>query len=153
VRPLEAGEIDHAVAIAASLPEAPHWRAEVYKAALEPASSPQPQALPRRQALAAEVDGALAGFAVASLVADEAELESIAVAPTAQRRGVGRALLKELMASLGSLGVGRLLLEVRASNRQAIAFYDALGFRECGRRPRYYVDPEEDAVLMERVLL
>ena len=131
------------MALAASLPEAPHWKTEVYIAALDPASTP------RRQVLAAELDGVLVGFAVASLIGDEAELESIAVALTAQRKGVGRVLLMELMAFLRSEGIVRLLLEVRASNRKARDFYHALGFRECGRRPRYYADPEEDAVLMD----
>jgi ribosomal protein S18 acetylase RimI-like enzyme len=44
--------------------------------------------------------------------------------------------------------VSELTLEVRASNRAALGFYRAQGFEETGRRPRYYADPEEDAVLM-----
>ena len=44
--------------------------------------------------------------------------------------------------------VTEVLLEVRASNQQATAFYRALGFAESGRRLRYYADPVEDAVLM-----
>ena len=45
-------------------------------------------------------------------------------------------------------GVGEVLLEVRASNQRALDFYRSLGWEETGRRPRYYADPEEDAVLM-----
>jgi len=41
-----------------------------------------------------------------------------------------------------------LLLELRASNLPALAFYRSLGFTEAGRRPRYYHDPIEDALLM-----
>jgi ribosomal-protein-alanine N-acetyltransferase len=45
-------------------------------------------------------------------------------------------------------GVREVLLEVRSSNQRALGFYRSLGWSETGRRPRYYADPEEDAVLM-----
>jgi ribosomal-protein-alanine acetyltransferase len=88
------------------------------------------------------------GFAVASVVAPEAELETIAVAPQFQRRGLGALLLRALAAELRKEYVREVLLEVRASNRTALGFYRAQGFEETGRRVRYYADPEEDAVLM-----
>jgi ribosomal-protein-alanine N-acetyltransferase len=47
-----------------------------------------------------------------------------------------------------SAGARHAYLEVRASNQGAIAFYTRLGFRACGRRPKYYRNPEEDAVLL-----
>ena len=92
--------------------------------------------------------GPVVGFAVASLVAPEAELETMGVASEGQRRGVGARLLQALVEELRAERVTELMLEVRASNCGALAFYRALGFRETGRRPRYYADPEEDAVLM-----
>jgi ribosomal-protein-alanine acetyltransferase len=90
----------------------------------------------------------LVGFAVVVVVAGEAELESIAVVESGQRRGVGSRLLRALVRELRTQQVGSLNLEVRASNRRAIRFYSAQGFGETGRRERYYAVPEEDAVLM-----
>ena len=92
------------------------------------------------------------GFAVASVVSPEAELETIAVAAEAQRRGVGERLLGALVEELRAERVAELLLEVRASNAAAIGFYRVRGFEEAGRRARYYAEPEEDAVLMRMKL-
>ena len=93
-------------------------------------------------------NGRVVGFAVAGLMAPEAELETIAVVAEAQRRGVGGRLLRALVEELRAEQVTELILEVRASNRKAQGFYRAQGFKETGRRPGYYADPEEDAVLM-----
>ena len=92
--------------------------------------------------------GTVEGFAVACLLAPQAELESIAVAEAEQRRGIGRRLLLAMAEELRAAGVREVLLEVRASNQRARDFYRSLGWNETGRRPRYYADPEEDAVLM-----
>jgi ribosomal-protein-alanine acetyltransferase len=89
------------------------------------------------------------GFAVAAVVAGEAELETIAVVADGQRRGVGGLLLRALVDELKTAQASELNLEVRASNQVALGFYRQQGFEEAGRRPRYYADPEEDAVLMK----
>jgi ribosomal-protein-alanine acetyltransferase len=78
----------------------------------------------------------------------EGELETIAVAPTAQRQGVARRLFAELTAELRAAQITEANLEVRASNHPALRLYRRLGFAETGRRVRYYHDPVEDAVLM-----
>ena len=88
------------------------------------------------------------GFAVARLLPPQAELETIAVAPESQRQGLGRQIFHALAAELKAAGARELLLEVRASNRPALAFYRSLGFVQTGLRPGYYADPTEDAVLM-----
>jgi len=106
--------------------------------------------LSRRIALVATVAGAseVIGFAVASLILPEAELENIAVARAHQRRRIGHCLLSELAGELAKAGVETLHLEVRVSNEAAIGLYRLFGFIERGRRTRYYSDPVEDAVLM-----
>lgn len=88
------------------------------------------------------------GFARWSSVpaAGEAELLRIAVAPSARRSGLGRALLRASEAGLGAAGIRHLYLEVRVSNAAARALYEAEGWRSAGTRPRYYRDGE-DAVL------
>lgn len=76
----------------------------------------------------------------------EAELLRIAVAPEARRRGLGRRLLAECMEQLAAEGCPTLHLEVRCSNAPARALYEALGWRSCGLRPRYYRDGEDAAL-------
>ena len=143
IRPMAAGDPDRLVEIAAGLGGAPQWPRRVYEAVLD--SSP-----PSRIAFVAEDSrtGAVVGFVVASLVPPEAELESIAVAKEFQRRGVARRLFGAMAGDLGRLKVDEVLLEVRLSNKGAQGFYRSLGFVEEGRRPGYYADPVEDAVLM-----
>jgi ribosomal-protein-alanine N-acetyltransferase len=143
------------------LPEAQHWPASAYLAALNPEGTLRRVAL---VATAVKEDGLyglkpapfpvpasftqLVGFAVASLVAQEAELEMIAVAGAVQRQGVAGRLFAAMRERLRSVDVTELALEVRNSNRPALGFYRSLGFREIGLRQRYYADPVEDAVLM-----
>jgi len=144
LRPMREADVDHVMAIAASLKDAPHWLRGAYLSALNRSAAT------RRLALVAESpeEGAVLGFAVACPVLPQAELESIAVAAEAQRQGIGRKLISALREELKAEGVREVLLEVRASNQRAIGFYRSLGWYEAGRRPRYYADPEEDAVLM-----
>ena len=137
-------DLDRVMEIAESLKEAPQWPRSAYLAALDP------EAAPRRIALVGEEPAAcmVAGFAVASLLPPEAELEIIAVAPTAQRRGLARQLFFSLATELRTAEVVGVMLEVRATNQPALELYRRLGFVETGHRPRYYHDPVEDAILM-----
>ena len=143
VRRMAAADLDRVLEIAASLKDAPRWTPSAYVLAMNPANTPLRIAL-----VGGVADGALAGFAVASMVAPQAELETIAVGPAAQRRGLGRLMLDALVAELKPAGICELQLEVRSSNAPALALYRSRGFRDCGRRPRYYADPIEDAALM-----
>ncbi|MDR3792030.1 MAG: ribosomal protein S18-alanine N-acetyltransferase [Terracidiphilus sp.] len=142
IRPMCASDLDRVLEIADSFPEAPHWNRAAYLVALDELAQP------RRFVFVAERGGSVAGFSVASCLGDEAELESIAVDRFAQRLGVGRRLMEALTGALRAEGVRRMLLEVRASNLRAIVFYSALGWSQCGLRPRYYAGPEEDALLL-----
>lgn len=105
--------------------------------------------VPTVHALVAEKDGEVLGYAAGSLVVDVAELQRLVVAGPARRRGVARALLDALLALARDAGARRLLLEVRADNEGARAFYAASGLVEVGRRPRYYRDGEA-ALVLER---
>jgi ribosomal-protein-alanine N-acetyltransferase len=88
----------------------------------------------------------IVGFAVASVLAPESELELIAVCPEAQRRGVARRLFEDLAAELSAAGAAEVNLEVRAGNRAALGLYRKLGFVESGRRKGYYQNPVDDAL-------
>lgn len=94
-------------------------------------------ALPGIWLTMAAVDGVAAGFALARAAADEAELLLLATAPALRRRGVGRALLRAVIADCKDRGIARLHLEVRAGN-DAIELYRADGFAKVGERRAYY---------------
>jgi ribosomal-protein-alanine N-acetyltransferase len=79
---------------------------------------------------------------------DEAEVESIVTAPEFRGRGVGGMLLVQMVKWSRELAVERLMLECRRSNESALRLYRRHGFFEDGVRPRYYRNPDEDAVLM-----
>ncbi len=108
--------------------------------------------LPTVSYLVAEVDGEPVGYAVASYAGDIAELQRIGVSEEARRAGLGSALLEAVVAHAPSTGADRMLLEVRADNRGALAFYAARDFVEIDRRVRYYRDGT-DAVVMRLPLV
>lgn len=89
-----------------------------------------------------------AGYADMRIIAGEAEIYSIAVAPEFRRQGIGEELLRHLTDRSRELGLSRVLLDVRAGNEAAMQLYAKLGFREVGRRKAYYAKGGEDAVLM-----
>jgi [ribosomal protein S18]-alanine N-acetyltransferase len=88
------------------------------------------------------------GYVVTWVVADEGEVANLAVAPDRRRRGVGGRLLDGAVADALAAGVRSLYLEVRESNAAARALYSARGFLTVGRRPSYYRNPVEDALLL-----
>jgi ribosomal-protein-alanine N-acetyltransferase len=92
------------------------------------------------------------GFLVARRMADEMEILNVAVDAAFRRRGLATGLLAAALALGRASGAKRAFLEVRASNAGAIAFYERLGFASAGRRPRYYSDPPEDALVLVRAL-
>lgn len=98
--------------------------------------------------LVAEKAGKLIGYLFAYAAADEADIARVAVLKESRKQGVGSELLKELGRISTERGIHKLLLDVRRSNGGAKAFYIKHGFREDGVRSGFYVDPEEDAILM-----
>jgi len=146
IRTMVEGDLDRVLAIADSLSTAPRWPREAYAAAIGA------DGWPRRIALVAEVGGEVAGFAVARLVAEEAELESIVVPGELQGRGIGWALLSELIRLARLAGAREIGLELRESNRTAGRLYERAGFREAGRRLGYYREPVENAVVLRLAL-
>ncbi len=102
---------------------------------------------PRRLALVIEGEDVVQGFLVARSIGTEWEIENIAIAGPARRRGLGTRLLGEFLDRVRRRGAGAVFLEVRESNRAARTLYERWAFIEDGRRKRYYQNPEEDAVL------
>ncbi len=98
--------------------------------------------------LVAEVEDVPVGYAAASIVADVAELQRIAVDAAHRRTGVASELLARVEEEARTRHVDRVLLEVREDNRGACAFYAARGFSEIDRRPRYYADGTTAVILV-----
>ena len=94
--------------------------------------------------------GQLIGYVGSQTVLGETDLMNLAVAPEARRQGTGRALVLALVDALTEKGSHSLMLEVRVSNTPAQKLYESLGFSQVGRRPKYYVNPREDALILRK---
>lgn len=97
-----------------------------------------------------EADGEIRGYAVLMPVLGEAELLNIGVAAKHQRKGLGRAILLEMLDIAREMGMRLVYLEVRAANAAALALYRSAGFTGIGVRRGYYrnANGSEDAVTM-----
>lgn len=89
-------------------------------------------------------------FCVCWVIFDELHINTLAVTPAARRTGLATTLLRQVMAEAAASGARKATLEVRASNRAAVALYTRLGFHVAALRPRYYTQPEEDALILWR---
>lgn len=96
--------------------------------------------------------GAILGYLSCWVVFEELRLMNLAVDPPARRHGIATLLVRHALALGQARGATRCVLEVRASNEQALGLYGRFGFRRFGARLRYYSNPEEEAIVMERVL-
>ncbi len=100
--------------------------------------------------LVAEVDGALVGYIGSQSVLGESDVMNVAVSPDYRRQGIAETLVLALVEELKKLGNHCLSLEVRLSNTPARTLYEKLGFAEVGRRPNYYRNPKEDALILRK---
>ena len=96
-------------------------------------------------------DRIIAAFAILRYGDDEGHLDLFAVQPDQRRRGIGTALLSWLELSARTAGLIAIRLQVRATNRSAIAFYHRAGYDDAGLHRGYY-QGLEDALLMTRDL-
>ncbi len=131
------GDLAEVLALEREVAEAPHWGEAVYRELLEGEGT---ELRGWRVLVARGQDGTMEGFAVATLVraAGVAELENIAVAAGARRRGVGRALCGAAVIWARDEGAQVVELEVWEGNAAAVALYGAIGFQPVGWRADYY---------------
>jgi len=159
IRPLTAADLDAVLEIQSSSPEASQWPRAEYERMIPSELAASPAAPGPREAPEApgrtiflwggESAGKLVAFLVVRKVSEEVEILNLAVTPAAPRRvGVGSRLVRHGLAEAKRDGARRAYLEVRESNRAAVAFYERLGFSCAGRRKQYYRNPPEDAVLL-----
>ena len=130
-------------------------------AALHAASftTPRPWSAPEFRSLLADpavfAETAAGGFALGRAAVGEAELLTLAVAPEARRRGIGRVLLAAFEAKAACRGARACFLEVAADNAAALGLYRGAGYADAGRRPAYFRRPDGsrcDAIVLCRAL-
>ena len=123
----------------------------IYRIELESFRDPYPYSLfvwllqnCSRFFLVAEENGLVVGYAVACVEPEATgHVVSIAVAKKHRRKGIGKALLEELIKRMKEAGLKKDILEVRVSNEPAIRLYEKLGFRAIKRLKSYYSDGED----------
>lgn len=98
--------------------------------------------------------GGVGGYAILSIAAGEAHILNLCVDPKFRQLGYGEKLLDDVLARAADAEVREIFLEVRPSNRKAIALYEKKGFRQVASRPAYYQAREgrEDAAVLSRIL-
>lgn len=92
----------------------------------------------------------LVGYVGSQTVLDGSDMMNVAVDPNYRRQGIAEQLIEKLIEGVKQKGAICLLLEVRASNAPAISLYEKLGFFQVGRRPSYYRNPKEDALILRK---
>jgi [ribosomal protein S18]-alanine N-acetyltransferase len=119
---------------------AAHWSAEQYRTAFS-------RDAPGRVVLIIEEAASVQGFIAGRVLGEEWEIENIAVAEPARRRGLGTRLLGGFLDMARGRGALTVFLEVRESNLAARRLYEKWAFVQSGRRKLYYREPEEDAIV------
>lgn len=171
LRPAVAFDLDAIVTLERATDLAPHWPSSAYADILAAGDPPAAQGAPsmphavrngwentiQRCLFIAERDNQIIGFSVGLLhpgvFTRVAELESVVVSASARRVGIGRALCKAVLDWSRSRGAAEIILEVRSGSAAANTLYASLGFNLAARRPRYYRDPDDDALLLRLALI
>jgi ribosomal-protein-alanine N-acetyltransferase len=147
LRPMVESDVDQIVPIEAELFAGdPPWSAEQFRSEL--AGVPET----RWYAIAEDEAGELAGYAGLREVDGVADVQTIAVVPAHQGRGLGTTLLEALIDETRRRRARELLLEVRADNDLAIVFYQRHGFERIARRRGYYAAGRVDGLVFRRRL-
>jgi ribosomal-protein-alanine N-acetyltransferase len=140
IRPAIPADIPAMMALERDAATAAHWSSEQYEIAFSGEA-------PSRVLLIIEEDEGVQGFIAGKALGAEWEIENIAVARPARRRGLGTRLLGEILDLAQHKDAKAIFLEVRESNQAARRLYEKWAFVERGRRKHYYREPEEDAIV------
>ena len=143
IRGAKSGDLDAMAEIEQQVFSNP-WHPDTFKSLLQ---------RDRVKLLVAEDDqGGVAGYAVFWWVLDQAELANLAVREESQHRGIGSALLDEVLKAAAAEGAASVFLEVRMSNSAAYRLYEGRGFFQISVRKGYYRNPPEDARILVKFL-
>jgi ribosomal-protein-alanine N-acetyltransferase len=98
----------------------------------------------------AEENGVVTGYMGFHFVLDEGYVANVAVHPNYRNKGVGKALVAHAHEIATQKGLSFLSLEVRQSNTPAKNLYTKMGYTTVGKRPNFYTNPNEDALIMTK---
>lgn len=143
--PAQAGDLDRLLEIEQASFTAP-WTRRMFEAELQ---NPFSRLITARSS-AKGLSGAIVGYLCVWIVFEELRIMTLAVDAGSRRQGLAKALILHALSLAREQGAERAVLEVRASNHAARRLYQSLGFRHVALRARYYTNPVEDAVLMQR---
>lgn len=149
IRPMRENEAATVAALTRECPEAAQWSAKDYGVAA--CAAEEWHGRGSCVLIAASASG-LIGFLAVRAVAEELEVLNLGVAAAARRSGLATRMLEAAFAAARAAGAAKVFCEVRESNAGGRAFYAAHGFREAGRRAKYYASPVEDALVLSREL-
>lgn len=138
LRPMRWWDVERAHELEVRLFDPDTWSPEVFWSELAAG----------RWYVVAEEGPDLLGYAGLAVTGTEADVQTVAVSPSAQGRGLGRRLLAALVGQAALEGATSLLLEVRADNPTAIRLYERTGFERIAVRRRYYQPGDIDAHVM-----
>lgn len=96
----------------------------------------------------AEEEGTIMGYMGMWRIIDECHITNVAVLPEHRNKGVASMLISKMVEICRCSEIDNMTLEVRESNLSAINLYEKYGFVSVGKRPRYYMKPMEDAIIM-----
>lgn len=108
------------------------------------------------QCIVLDRDGEVAGYGILSVAAGEAHILNLCIEPVYRSHGYGERLLDEILFRARSASVREIFLEVRPSNKHAIALYRKKGFHQVANRPAYYqaqAGREDAAVLAKKLTI
>jgi [ribosomal protein S18]-alanine N-acetyltransferase len=142
IRPATAADLPAIRALEQAAETAAHWSARDYDSLFAPDA-------PKRLALVAEEHGRLCAFIIANCATNDWEIENVVVAPTFRHQGIATQLIRQIVQRAQAVHATSVLLEVRESNLAARQLYTKAGFTEAGRRPGYYRNPAEDALILK----
>ena len=94
----------------------------------------------------------LMGYIILWFIQEEVQISNFALHPDFRRKGVGEAVLRDILDKVKKQGAAEIFLEVRPSNLAACSLYEKLGFQILGVRKNYYQSPVEDALIMGKNL-
>lgn len=138
LRPMTTDDLDEVMAIERSAYRYP-WSAGFFLQELQVACA---------RSILAEADGKIMGYVLFWLLPGSIDVHNLAIAPDCRRLGLGRLLMRHVVAAAGVKSATRVTLEVRLTNEPAKKLYASLGFIQTGLRKGYYSDDGEDALTM-----
>ncbi|WP_129656395.1 ribosomal protein S18-alanine N-acetyltransferase [Rothia halotolerans] len=142
-RPLELADLEAVHRFELRLFPADAWPLEMFLAEVRHPT--------RRYTVVLDEAGVVVGYAGMMAVAETGDVQTIAVDPGHEGRGLGRWLMERMHRQAREAGAGTMMLEVRADNPRAAGLYESLGYARIHLRPRYYQDGV-DAVIMSKDL-